>query len=300
MPEYEGPRALYFVSLAGLNFAGEITSSHWTSQQRTKRASSYSHTLFPQKIITALATMSAPKLHVFDSGSELQQSFCDLVAEAAKEATSAHGFFSVGFSGGSVAKMLSQGMSSRADVDWSKWRVFYCDERYVPFDDQDSTHAFFQRELYDKVGIPSDNVFSIDPTLDVDGAAQDYIQKIRRLYPGDGLPEFDLLLLGMGPDGHTCSLFPGHCGLQEKEKLVIPITDSPKPPPSRITLTIPVLNNARCVCVIAAGASKAEAVKACLEPEAGKDPLPAGLVRPNQGNLHWYLDTGSAARLAHK
>ena len=244
--------------------------------------------------------MSAPQLHVFESGSELQQSFCDLVAETAKKAASDHGFFSVGFSGGSVAKMLSQGMSSRADVDWSTWRIFYCDERHVPFDNEDSTHAYFQRELYDKVTIPSDNVFSIDPSLDVAGAAEDYTEKIRRLYPGDGLPDFDLLLLGMGPDGHTCSLFPEHPSLQEKEKIVIPITDSPKPPPSRITLTIPVLNSARCVCVIAAGASKAEAVKGCLEPAAGKDPLPAGLVRPKQGHLHWYLDKGSAAQLTMK
>lgn len=249
---------------------------------------------------TALLIMSTPKLHIFDSGSDLQLSFCDLVAEAAKKAASDHGFFSVGFSGGSVSKMLSEGMRSRADVDWSTWRVFYCDERHVPFDSEHSTHAFFQRELFDKVGIPSDNVFSIDPKLDVQGAAQDYTEKIRRLYPGDGLPNFDLLLLGMGPDGHTCSLFPGHPGLLEKEKVVIPITDSPKPPPSRITLTVPVLNNARCVCVIAAGASKAGAVKACLEPEAGKDPLPAGLARPNQGDLHWFLDTGSAAQLTHK
>ena len=244
--------------------------------------------------------MAAPQLHIAGSSDELPGQVCDFVAAIAKRAASEHGFFSVGLSGGSVAKFISQGLRDRSDVNWASWRVFYCDERVVPFTSEDSTHAYIQRELLDRVPILPEHTFAIDPTLDARGAAEDYTRKIRTLYPGPFLPAFDLLLLGMGPDGHTCSLFPGHPGLDERTEVVIPITDSPKPPPSRITLTIPVLNAARCVAVISAGASKADAVKGCLEPNEGEEPLPAGRARPTAGELHWFLDQGAAAKLAKK
>lgn len=241
--------------------------------------------------------MATAQLHHCSNHDDLQAEVCQFITANAEKAIADHGHFSVGLSGGSVAKLVTQGLRGRAGIDWAKWHLFYCDERHVPFTHDDSTHAFFQRELYDHV--PADNVYVIDPTLDVSGAAEDYIRKIRRLYPGDDHPAFDLLLLGMGPDGHTCSLFPGHPGLQET-KLFIPITDSPKPPPARITLTLPVINNAKCVAVVSAGASKADAVKGCLEPEAGTDPLPAGQAKPTNGELHWFLDEGAAAKLQKK
>lgn len=242
--------------------------------------------------------MATPQLHIINDSSQLQDKVCDFIIEKAKEALKHHAHFSLGVSGGSVSKIVSQGLRSRKDIDWSSWHIFYCDERHVPFSHDDSTHAFFKRELYDHVTGP--NVYAIDPTLTVEEAAKDYIAKVKRLYPGDSLPTFDLLLLGMGPDGHTCSLFPNHPGLNEKEVIVIPITDSPKPPPSRITLTIPVLNNARCVAVISTGASKADAVKGCLEPSDGKDPLPAGRARPTAGELHWFMDEGASSKLDKK
>lgn len=244
--------------------------------------------------------MASPQLHIFSNNDELKSKVCDFIVAAAKKAAEDHDHFSVGLSGGSVAKIVSQGLRGRSDIDWMKWHVFYCDERHVPFDSEDSTHAFIKRELLDHVSVAADHVYAIDPTLDVSGAAEDYIRKIRTLYPGDALPAFDLLILGMGPDGHTCSLFPGHPGLQEQAKVVIPITDSPKPPPARITLTLPVLNSAKCVAVISTGASKADAVKGCLEPGEGQEPLPAGRARPTNGELHWFLDEGAASKLQNK
>ena len=137
--------------------------------------------------------------------------------------------------------------------------------------------------------------------MSVEDAAKDYTSKLRKQFGDDSLPSFDLLLLGMGPDGHTCSLFPGHPGLSETEALVIPISDSPKPPPCRITLTFPVLNSARCVAVVSTGASKADAVKACLEPAPGELPLPAGRVQPKApGELYWFMDDGAASKLDKK
>ena len=244
--------------------------------------------------------MAAPQLHIHTSGDEVQTKVCDMIAEVAKKSVEDHGFFSVGLSGGSVSKYVSQGFRTRGDVDWHTWRVFFCDERHVPFSSDDSTYAFFKQELFDHIPLPAENIFAIEPSLDVSGAAEDYIQKIKQVHPTDSFPSFDLLILGMGPDGHTCSLFPGHPGLQETEKLVIPITDSPKPPSSRITLTIPVLNQARNIFVVATGSSKVDAVKGSLEPSEGQDPLPAGLVRPVKGELHWFMDTGAAAKLNNK
>ena len=243
--------------------------------------------------------MATPQLHIISDSNKVQAEVCDFICTAANKSIRDHGHFSVGLSGGSVAKIVSKGLRDRKDVDWPMWHIFYCDERHVPFSSVDSTHGFIQKELLDHVR-PVAKVYAIDHSLDMAGAAQDYITKIRTLYPGDDLPSFDLLLLGMGPDGHTCSLFPDHPGLKEKVRIVIPITDSPKPPPSRITLTLPVLNNAKRVAVISTGSSKADAVKGCLEPEGGKEPLPAGRARPTKGELHWFMDEGAASKLTKK
>uniref|UniRef100_A0A8C0U9L8 6-phosphogluconolactonase n=1 Tax=Cyanistes caeruleus TaxID=156563 RepID=A0A8C0U9L8_CYACU len=115
-------------------------------------------------------------------------------------------------------------------------------------------------------------------------------------FPGAGVPQFDLLLLGLGPDGHTCSLFPGHALLQEQQALVGFLEDSPKPPARRVTMTLPLLNAARSVLLVAAGAAKAPAVKRILE---GREefPLPAARVRPRSGRLRWLLDREAAEEL---
>ena len=240
--------------------------------------------------------MASPQQHIFSDNTKLQSEVISYILAAAKSSIAEHGHFSVGFSGGSVSKIISLGLRDRQDIDWANWHIFYCDERHVPFASEDSTHAYFQKELYDKVPAIK-HVYAINPDVDVNAAAVDYVDKIRKLYPGGDLPSFDLLLLGMGPDGHTCSLFPDHPGLQEDKKIVIPITDSPKPPPSRITLTIPVLNSAKRVVVISTGGSKAEAVRGCLKPDNGKEPLPAGRARPSNGELHWFMDEGAASKL---
>jgi 6-phosphogluconolactonase len=237
---------------------------------------------------------ASPEIIVVSSEVELQEKVCSAVLSIAESSIKDHGFFSVGVSGGSVSKILTKGLVSKSDIDWSNWHVFFCDERHVPYNNDDSTFGFFKVNLFDHVGIKEDNVYAINPNIDVAAAAEDYVVKIRRLFPGDGVPKFDLLLLGMGPDGHTCSLFPDHPGLLEDKKLIIPITDSPKPPPSRITMTYLLLNNAANAMVIAAGSSKAEAVKKCLKPEPGSEPLPAGRVKLTSGVLTWFLDEGSA------
>ena len=188
-------------------------------------------------------------MHIVEGGDDvLKQNVCDLIADRAKKAVSDRGKFTVGFSGGSAAKIVCAGLRTRSDVEWAKWHVFTCDERHVSLSDPDSNIAYVKRELLDHVSVPPENIYPIEPSLDVNAAAEDYVAKIRKVFPDHSkVPLFDLLILGLGPDGHTCSLFPDHPGLEEMTKLVIPITDSPKPPPQRITLTLPVLNNARYV-----------------------------------------------------
>ncbi|KAK2087669.1 hypothetical protein P7K49_033576 [Saguinus oedipus] len=174
--------------------------------------------------------------------------------------------------------------------------------------------------------IPESQVITINPELPVEEAAEDYAKKLSQSCPGepeghlasavqeiglashilgtyvspnafqgDSIPVFDLLILGVGPDGHTCSLFPDHPLLQEREKIVAPISDSPKPPTQRVTLTLPVLNAARTVIFVATGEGKAAVLKRILE-DKEENPLPAALVQPHTGKLCWFLDE-AAARL---
>ena len=137
--------------------------------------------------------------------------------------------------------------------------------------------------------------------LDVESAAVDYEDKLKSLMMMDRKehqhepPRIDLLLLGMGPDGHTCSLFPGHDLLNEKEKLVAAIKDSPKPPPERITLTLPVLNNAKAVAFVSTGEGKKEMIKNILKDQ--NESFPATRVNPKDGELFWIIDKPAASML---
>jgi 6-phosphogluconolactonase len=129
--------------------------------------------------------------------------------------------------------------------------------------------------------------------------AQAYEDTMRHvLGPESGpWPRFDLILLGIGPDGHTASLFPNHPVLGETQRWVLPVMDSPKPPPIRITMTLPVINNARSVLFVAAGGKKAKILSRVLNPTGKRQPLPSQRVKPSDGKLGWFLDRAAAADL---
>lgn len=154
-------------------------------------------------------------------------------------------------------KYLSTGLPT-ITTDWSKWKIFFCDERYVPVDSTDSTFGTYKRGLLPFVnGLTEDQFVNIDGSLPLEKGAEEYEQKVIKEFQGK-TPRFDLLLLGMGPDGHTCSLFPGHKLLSESEKLIAPISDSPKPPPERVTMTLPLIRNSKCNIYAMSGESKKE------------------------------------------
>ncbi|KAM8972793.1 6-phosphogluconolactonase [Pelodytes ibericus] len=232
------------------------------------------------------------QIRVFPSPAELALSLTQVILN---ESQGSNGF-KLGLSGGSLVQLLSRELPNTPGLRTEGWKVAVCDERLVPFSDPESTYGEYKRHLV-PLGILSESQFVIiDPSLPVKEAAADYAQKIRELFPGNDLPTFDLLILGVGPDGHTASLFPGHPLLAVTDQTVAPISDSPKPPPERVTFTLPVINSAKTVVFVATGESKAAILKRILQDEES-DPLPAARVFPVRGKLLWLLDEPAAREL---
>ncbi|MCK6623937.1 MAG: 6-phosphogluconolactonase [Anaerolineae bacterium] len=249
-------------------------------------------------------------LYVFPNPQELGQAAAAHVAQIAAEAIPARGRFMVALSGGSLPQLLGPALVKQAS-DWSAWHVFWADERCVPLTHPDSNYILAKQYLFDHVPIPPGQIHAPDTALDPTQTAAAYETALAQVFtippsipqpeepllqPSNPppLPQFDLILLGMGEDGHTASLFPGHPLLQETERWVAPIFDSPKPPPQRITLTLPVLNNARHVAFITAGSGKAGILPQVF---AAGSTLPAHLVQPTSGHLDWFVDEAAAAKL---
>ncbi|CAL8273697.1 unnamed protein product [Lota lota] len=240
--------------------------------------------------------MAARRVVVFPSSAELGTVLADLVSSRAGKAIASRGRFTLGLSGGSLVSMLSKELPTLPNLDCSKWVVGFCDERLVPSDDPESTYGLYKNQLFTKINIPESAIISIASSLPVNECAEDYARKLKEVFPGSDKPVFDMLLLGMGPDGHTCSLFPDHPLLEETARIVAPISDSPKPPSQRVTMTLPVLNSARCVVFVSTGGSKAPVLKEVLEGREGPA-FPAARVLPTKGELFWLIDGPAAADL---
>ncbi|XKL60311.1 hypothetical protein PGB90_001327 [Kerria lacca] len=233
------------------------------------------------------------KIYILSTEDEILSHLAQKIQTAATNAISQQNIFKIGLSGGSMVKQLAK-IFPTICTDWSKWRFFFCDERMVPFDDSESTFGAYLKAFKNVTDIKEDQFVTINPDLSAEEAAKDYIKKLSIYFPPNDIPKFDLLLLGMGPDGHTCSLFPGHPLLEESSVWVAPIVNSPKPPPCRITLTFPVINNAQISIFIIIGESKAPVIKKILE---DNEPLPAQRVQPSNGNVLWFLDKAAASQL---
>jgi len=167
----------------------------------------------------------------------------------------------------------------------------------VSRDDPECTYSFYQQNLFNKVSLTPENIYPTRSDLSVDEAARLYAESMRGVFGDVIIPRFDLLLLGMGPDGHTCSLFPGHPVLNvDSSQWVAAVHDSPKPPPQRVTMTMSLLLNARSAVFVACGVSKADIVQKVLETTSGPL-LPAAMVRPHDGIVHWFLDISASSKL---
>lgn len=252
---------------------------------------------------TGTATHGQPNLFPFSDAAALTPALRAYVIQCQNAGIQRHGSFKLAVSGGSLPKTLAQALlappASDADtVKWAKWEIFFADERIVPLDHEDSNYALLKSELLDKLpsGGPQPTVYPINKDkLDEDTVevADDYEQQLVGSFASRDsvrLPIFDLLLLGCGPDGHTCSLFPGHALLRETTAWVAPIDDSPKPPPKRITLTLPVVTHAVRVAFVATGGGKKGIMKRIFE-EGGASGLPCALVNEQTGDrCSWFVD----------
>lgn len=239
-------------------------------------------------------------LYAFPEGSkELASNLRSYILDCQNSAIDRHQVFRVAVSGGSLPKVLAQALLNGTDgkVQFGKWEIFYADERAVPLDHEDSNHRLVKQELLDK--IPSElgtpKVYPIDTKYldDVQELADQYEQTLVSVFAARDsvrLPLFDLLLLGCGPDGHTCSLFPGSDLLRETEAWVLPISDSPKPPPKRITLSLPVAQHGLRVAFVATGAGKKDVLRQIFDTDEGQQ-LPCGLVNLKGGDrVSWFVD----------
>lgn len=237
------------------------------------------------------------------------------VQQAAAEAIASKGSFVIAIAGGSLVKMLGE-MAELPWVEWDKWHVAWVDERCVEHSDKESNYGGARDAWLSKVSIPKSQVFAINSLLCSSGkageslataCAADYDAQLRKIpesvLPRErgGLPIFDLLLLGFGPDGHICSLFPGHPLLEDSsERWVLPIWDSPKPPPERITLSLSAVNAASRIILVGTGEGKQEAVKSAFSPGCTLPCARAvgfGVFGSSVGGPLWILDEAAAAQL---
>jgi 6-phosphogluconolactonase len=234
----------------------------------------------------------------------LARAAAEQFVELARAAILARGRFTVALSGGSTPRRMYQYLAAtplRDRVDWSRVEVFWGDERGVPPDHPDSNFAMASAALLDRVPIPRHVVHRMHAELPDRGtAASGYQLEIARAFDVDEAgqpPSFDLLLLGMGSDGHTASLFPGFEALREGRRWAVSVDAPQRPPAARITLTAPILNRAREIRVLVAGADKAATLRAVLEGPHEPERRPIQLVRPENGRMIWLVDQAAASEL---
>jgi 6-phosphogluconolactonase len=243
---------------------------------------------------------STRTIEVLPTAADLFHAAAEEFISVGRSAIGAQGRFTVALSGGSTPKALYSLLATNyATFPWNRVFLFFGDERHVPPTDPESNYRMVNEALLTKITIPSENVFRVPgENPDALAAAADYEAQLRRFFalrPSE-FPRFDLILLGVGPDGHTASLFPDSEALEEKTRLVVANWVA-KFNTHRITFTFPVLNDANEVMFMATGTDKADMLHQILE---GKNtpPLPSQRVQPSEGKLLWMLDEAAAAKLA--
>jgi 6-phosphogluconolactonase len=247
---------------------------------------------------------STRTIEVLASAADLFHAAAEEFVRAARAAIGAQGRFTVALSGGSTPKALYSLLATNyAGFAWNRIFLFFGDERHVPPTDPESNYRMVNESLLTKIAIPAENVFRVPAeNPDAAAAASEYEAQLRRFFEiksgelkSGEFPRFDLILLGLGPDGHTASLFPDSPALNEESRLVVANWVA-KFNAHRITFTFPVLNRGGEVMFLASGADKADMVRQVLE---GKNtpPLPSQRVQPSDGKLLWMLDEAAAAKL---
>jgi len=242
----------------------------------------------------------AVHIAIFDDKHTLSQNVAEYIMRIVKESIALYGRFTIALTGGTTpgeAYSLLGSEPIKSQIDWQRVHIFWGDERCVPQNNPDSNFYLAQEVLLDKIAIPKSHIHPMPADQpDRDVASQAYTVEMQHTFGTNGIPSFDLIHLGMGPEGHTASLFPHQASLHEIHRLVMPVS-VPKPPPDRLTFTPPLLNAARNVLFLVTGSDKAEALHAVLEGEYQPDEYPAQIVRPTNGEVVWMLDRAVAQNL---
>jgi 6-phosphogluconolactonase len=240
-----------------------------------------------------------PEIRTYATLANLSSAAAEFIAGLAEATIKERNIFTLVLSGGSTPRLLYEELACQPiskRIDWQKTHIFWGDERCLPPDHGDSNYGLAHQALVSKVDIPPANVHRIPAEGGFANAAEAYEETLRHFFhppvrskKGTHFPSFDLVLLGLGQDGHTASLFPGDAALEEKYRWVVAVDGaSASPPVPRITLTLPVLNKAKCVIFLVSGARTREAFEAIMN-NPGTAAYPAARVRPS-GRLLWFID----------
>jgi len=246
--------------------------------------------------------LARSKIVIEPDGESVAERAARLVVEIVRQAVAENGKCTVALSGGATPRELYRRLArspAREQIDWGRVHLFLGDERVVPQEHPDSNFRMVKELLLDRVPVPPSHVHRIPAELGAVAAAATYEEVLRRVFgtvPGV-IPTFDLILLGLGSDGHTASLFPRTRALGVRDRLVT-ASESPSSVIARVTLTVPVLQAARQVIVLVTGADKAEAVRRAIEGTLDLEETPAQLLRSARGDVTWLLDRAAADRLA--
>lgn len=240
-----------------------------------------------------------PRVRIHEDAERVARAAAALVVEASAEASETSGRFSIALAGGSTPKRVYELLASEefgAQVDWNTWHVFFGDERCVPPDDPESNYRMANETLLARVPIPRENIHRIRGEGDAVANARVYEDELRGYFVGETWPAFDLVLLGMGDDGHTASLFPGTDALREQDAWVT-ANWVERLNQFRITLTVPAINHAERVAFVVTGGAKSARLREVLRDEGEPARLPAQLIKPASGRLAWLVDEAAAAGL---
>ncbi|MGD2163266.1 MAG: 6-phosphogluconolactonase [Anaerolineales bacterium] len=238
-------------------------------------------------------------IHIADDPSQWVQIAVRFIMDSARKALQVQHRFVLALSGGGTPEPVYESLPTiwkEHNLDWHSVQILWGDERCVPLDHPQSNYRMVREALLDKIDIPRSNVHPMRCADSPSSAAAAYEAELRTLYPQQSWPIIDLILLGMGADGHTASLFPGSPAMHEEKRWVVD-NDTSSAEHRRLTLTIPAINHAHAIAFLVTGEDKAETLRQVLQGKETKDALPAQRIKPQNGQLHWFLDANAAQYL---
>jgi 6-phosphogluconolactonase len=244
-----------------------------------------------------------PDLRIVENAEALSRAAADVIVAQTAKILQVQDSFTIALSGGSTPRrlyrLLAGDVSYRHQLNWERIHLFWGDERHVPMSHPDNNYWMAHEAMLSKLPVPATNVHRVlTENPDASVVAEEYEEELLTFFhleEGE-LPRFDCVLLGMGPDGHTASLFPGTTAVHEQERLVV-ANWVEKFQTHRITMTAPVLNNAKCIIFLISGEEKADTLRQVLQGEKRPDQLPSQLIEPTQGELLWLVDKRAAQSL---